>query len=151
MSKELLNFMTWVNQDEKLGYTSIGIERIVNRYITSKDLIIDDSYRFFKNSFPMKKSNPPKDYINEKGQLLTQEEFINKCKTDTEFSEKWGLKIEERELSLEERAKWLQDNKGYDLLVGNLDHDHIREVVEEEAPTKLITITYNDKTIESYE
>jgi len=80
-----------------------------------------------------------------------KESFINKCKTDTEFSEKWGLKIEERELSLEERAKWLQDNKGYDLLVGNLDHDHIREVVEEEAPTKLITITYNDKTIESYE
>ena len=48
-----------------------------------------------------------------------------------------------RELSLEERAKWLQDNKGYDLLVGNLDHDHIREVVEKESPT--------NKTIESYE
>ena len=72
-------------------------------------------------------------------------------KTDSEFSEKWGLKIEERELSLEERAKWLQDNKGYDLLVGNLEHDHIREVVEDEAPTKHITITYNNKTIETYE
>jgi hypothetical protein len=36
----------------------------------------------------------------------TQEEFINKCKTNTEFSEKWGLKIEERELSLEERGEW---------------------------------------------
>ena len=72
-------------------------------------------------------------------------------KTDPEFSEKWGLKIEERELSLEERAKWLQDNKGYDVLVGNLEHDHIREVVEEESPTKLITLTYNNETIESYE
>jgi hypothetical protein len=81
---------------------------------------------------------------------LTKEEFINKCKTDTEFSERWGLKIEQRELNLEERAKWLQDNKGYDLLVGNLDHDHIREVVEEEAPTKLIKVTYNDKTIEMF-
>jgi hypothetical protein len=89
--------------------------------------------------------------IDNPNRMLTKEEFINKCKTDSEFSEKWGLKIEERELSLEERAKWLQDNKGYDLLVGNLDHDHIREVVEEEAPTRLITITYNDKTIESYE
>ena len=29
---------------------------------------------------------------------LTKEEFINKCKTDTEFLEKWGLKIEEREV-----------------------------------------------------
>jgi len=34
---------------------------------------------------------------------LTKEEFINKCKTETEFSKKWGLKIEERELNLEER------------------------------------------------
>jgi hypothetical protein len=85
------------------------------------------------------------------GRPLTKEEFINKCKTDTEFSQRWGLKIEERELNLEERAKWLEDNKGYDLLVGNLDHDHIREVVEEEAPTKLITVTYKNKTIESYE
>jgi len=78
---------------------------------------------------------------------LKKEEFINKCKTDSEFSQRWGLKIEQRELNLEERAKWLQDNKGYDLLVGNLDHDHIREVVEKEPPTKLITITYNNKTI----
>jgi len=85
------------------------------------------------------------------GRSLTKEEFINKCKTDQEFSEKWGLKIEERELSLEESAKWLQDVKGYDLLVGNLEHDHIREVVEEEGPTKLITLTYNNETIEVYE
>ena len=84
-------------------------------------------------------------------ELLTKEEFINKCQTDSEFSEKWGLTIEERELSLEERAQWLQDNTEWDLLVGNLDHDHIREVVEEEAPTKLIKVTYNDKTTESYE
>jgi hypothetical protein len=80
-----------------------------------------------------------------------QEGFINKCKTNPEFSETWRLKIEERELTLEERAKWLQDNKGWDLLVGNLDHDHIREVVEEEAPTKLITLEYNGIKTESYE
>jgi hypothetical protein len=80
-----------------------------------------------------------------------KEMFVDLCTHDKTFSEKWGLKIEERELSLEERAKWLQDNKGYDLLVGNLEHDHIREVVEEESPTKLITITYNNETIESYE
>jgi len=36
---------------------------------------------------------------------MTQFMFLNKCKTDSEFSEKWGLTIEERELSLEERAK----------------------------------------------
>jgi thymidylate synthase len=49
-----------------------------------------DAYKFFKNSFPIKKSNPPKDYINEDGKLLTQEEFINKIKTDDEFAKRWG-------------------------------------------------------------
>jgi hypothetical protein len=81
---------------------------------------------------------------------LTKEEFINKCITDEEFAEMWGLKIEERELSLEERALWLENN-GWELLVGNLDHDHVREIVEEESPTKLLTVTYNKETIEIYE
>ena len=103
--------------------------------------IIDESYENYRE----------KNHILYKDTAWTKEEFINKCKTDPEFSEKWGLRVEERKLSLEERAKWLQDNKGYDLLVGNLEHDHIREVVEEESPTKLITLTYNNEKIESYE
>jgi hypothetical protein len=108
--------------------------------------LLDESYK----DYFIKKSSETGPF-GVAGIIPTKDEFINNCKTDIEFSEKWGLKIEERELSLEERAKWLEDNKGYDLLVGNLDHDHIREVVEEESPTKLITITYNDKKIEHYE
>ena len=37
--------------------------------------------------------------------VLYQQEFINKCKTDQEFSETWGLTIEELDLSLEERIR----------------------------------------------
>ena len=95
------------------------------------------------------------------GQLVkcpTMKEFVNKCKTDTEFSKKWGLKIEERELSFEERRdeyikrnpqetndgvldyKWIGDN-----LCNSEDYDKWN------IPTRLITITYNNKTIESYE
>jgi hypothetical protein len=77
--------------------------------------------------------------------LYTQEEFINKCKTDTEFSEKWGLKIEERELSLEERTE-LAKGKVVPLL-GSKDDSYN----EAGIPKQSITITYNDKTIESYE
>jgi hypothetical protein len=108
--------------------------------------LLDESYK----DYFIKKSSETGPF-GVAGIIPTKDEFINNCKNNPEFSEKWGLKIEERELSLEERAKWLEDNKGYDLLVGNLDHDHIREVVEEESPTKLITISHNDKTIESYE
>ena len=106
--------------------------------------IIGAAYKFFKNSFPMKKSNPPKNYINEKGQLLGQEEFINRIKTDDEFSKTWGLKIEERKLSLEERNKWSWDNWGITCEMESV-------LDEQEVPTKLITITYNNEKTEIYE
>ena len=87
--------------------------------------------------------------------LYLKEEFINKCKTDTEFSEKWGLKIEERELSLEERIRIyaLKEGQTYEEFVTNWNTDEqwLEDLSDTTIPTKLITITYNDKTIESYE
>jgi len=64
----------------------------------------------------------------------TQEEFINKCKTDSEFSQRWGLKIEEQTI-LEQVDQNNPMLKGSTALY----------------PRKLITITYNDIKIESYE
>jgi len=95
-----------------------------------------------------------KNYVNNRpsqfyGPYYTQEEFINKCKTNTEFSEKWGLKIEERELTPKERIELaggrIQDK--YPALV----EMSLRVCDERDIPTKLITITRNGKTIESYE
>ncbi len=80
-----------------------------------------------------------------------REMFVAMCTYDKTFSERWGLKIEERELSLEERGQWCQDFLDWDLVVGNLDHDHIREDVEENAPIKLITVTYKENKTEIYE
>ncbi len=80
-------------------------------------------------------------------------EFINKCKTDTKFSEKWGLKIEERELSLEERYKLANINGRKERLPGEPHYtdEQQHSLLDELVPTKQITITYNDKTIENYE
>jgi hypothetical protein len=80
---------------------------------------------------------------------LKKEEFINKCKTDTEFSERWGLKIEERELSLEERTIIFQNSEHskHINLIKFKDIEELNKVI----PTKLITITYNDTKLESYE
>jgi len=64
----------------------------------------------------------------------TQEEFINKCKTDSEFSQKWGLKIEEQTI-LEQVDQNNPVLKGSTALY----------------PRKLITVTYNDIKIKSYE
>jgi hypothetical protein len=90
-------------------------------------------------------------------ELLTQEEFINKCKTNPEFSEKWELKIEERELSNDERFriayKNLELRKKLEAQSKMLHYPDGHNKVMDDAniPTKLITITYNNKTIESYE
>jgi len=94
----------------------------------------------------------------------TKEEFIKKCKTDSEFSEKWGLKIEERELSLEEKEYQLEktncinDIENDRIIYGHEWEKYIQEQYEGiqltqgiKIPTKLITITYNNEIIESYE
>jgi len=85
--------------------------------------------------------------------FLLKEEFINKCKTNSEFSEKWGLKIEERELSLVERYDLIEDDKHTQFVNWqSLGTDRVKEVLDElNIPTKLLTITYNNETIESYE
>jgi hypothetical protein len=88
----------------------------------------------------------------------TQEEFINKCKTDSEFFERWGLKIEERELSFEERCEIQiarlegMYSSGKEVFIQHSVND-VKQITMDKnnIPTKLITITYNDKKIESYE
>jgi hypothetical protein len=78
-------------------------------------------------------------------ELLSKEEFINKCKTDSEFSQKWGLKIEERGLRKDERHKLLTQQMSK--LRAIRDEDYI----EYNIPTKLITVTHNNETVEIYE
>ena len=82
-----------------------------------------------------------------------REMFINKCKTDPEFSEKWGLKIEERELSWDERADLSREKRR---TYANWPYWSLEEMEYHltdvwNIPTKLITLTYNNETIESYE
>ena len=121
--------------------------------------IIDEVYKKYADSHWTPPSNP-------KGKLLSdqlfsvvpmehsKESFINKCKTNPEFSEKWGLKIEERELSLEERYHlWFTNNYETGMeryfdpnKIPNFDDQYYTP-----TPTKLITLTNTNKTIKIYE
>lgn len=79
----------------------------------------------------------------------TIQEFINKIKTDSEFSEKWGLKIEERGLSYSEREELFNQNRIVILTKGEkIDEQDFDNV---EIPTKLITLEYNGIKTENYE
>ena len=84
---------------------------------------------------------------------LAKEEFINKIKTDDGFSKTWGLKIEERELSLEERYDLIEKDKHKQFVTWQSHGtNRIKEVIDEqEVPTKLITVTYKDERVEIYE
>jgi hypothetical protein len=120
--------------------------------------LLDEVYRKYADSHWTPPSNP-------KGKLLSdqlfsvvpmehsKESFINKCKTNTEFSEKWGLKIEQRELSWKERSKLLSTEQFYEFGFLSPFTDVIINYYlnQKNIPTKLITVTYNDKTIENYE
>ena len=111
----------------------------------NKEQIIDEAY---KNYFLIKSLE--KGPFGISGLILPKEEFIDKCKTDSEFSERWGLKIEERELSLEERKSIYENEYTGSVEVPN-NHWLNSKLTTRNIPTKLITIKYNDKTIESYE
>jgi hypothetical protein len=106
--------------------------------------LLDEAYEkaLMKYGFNSLPGTPP-------GTVLeTQEIFINKCKTDDEFSEKWGLRIEERELNDKERVKLYEQKTNIDTSFFPV----LRETLNfHNIPTKLTTVTYNNKTIESYE
>jgi hypothetical protein len=106
----------------------------------NKEQIIDEAYNNFVTTV---ENNRPEGYTRE---VLTQEEFVKNSIIDPYFSKHWGLKIEERELDMFER--WELAN-----LTPNMSEiDYCNKLCDEHnVPTKLITITYNDKTIESYE
>jgi hypothetical protein len=119
--------------------------------------LLDEVYRKYADSHWTPPSNP-------KGKLLSdqlfslvpmehsKESFINKCKTDSEFSERWGLKIEERELCKLERINVAIEKKlTHKTAHLTKDFDYQKWCDEQNIPTKLITITYNDTKLESYE
>ena len=120
--------------------------------------LLDDAYKNYEKNINDGIQNPndikwditePK---NPKLYPLTKEEFIDRIKTNSEFSERWGLMIEERELSRLERISIAIEKKlTHKTAHLTKDFDYQKWCDEQNIPTKLITITYNNETIESYE
>jgi len=117
--------------------------------------LLDEAYENYLNNFIEPVCPPNLDVQPSYYEPMTKEWFIKSTKENNsrgqEFSKKWKLKIEERELSLEERSD-LKNSSPY--LYGKPQNARLideRLLDSNKVPTKLITITYNDKTIESYE
>ena len=128
--------------------------------------IIDKAYE----NYSSKQNEYWKKWLTDESQIkkfddgLSKEEFVNKIKTDNEFSERWGLKIEERELSLDEK-EWelekthcINDIENDRVIYGHDWETYIKEQYDGiqstqgiVIPTKLITLTYNNETTQFYE
>ncbi len=75
----------------------------------------------------------------------SKESFIQACKTDKSFSERWGLNIEERKLTDEERTKLYLEKTNTDTLFFPI----LRKTLDfHNIPKQEITVTYNNETIE---
>lgn len=134
--------------------------------------IIDEVYQNYLTNFTPPTCPPNLDVQPSYYEPMTKEWFIKSIKErglrGEEFSEKWGLKIEERELSEGERL-WICSQRHH-IRFGtndgptwynpdNPNRDKLKWMTEDQRqlcdskniPTKLITLTYNNETIESYE
>lgn len=87
-----------------------------------------------------------------------RESFREEARTNPKFAKKWGLKIEESELSFNERCE-IQINQ-LDGMYSSAKDVFIKSSINEvklemmnrnNIPTKLIKVTYNNETIEIYE
>ncbi len=108
--------------------------------------IIDDAYKNFEEWY--NEHSCKEDYTGY--YVPTKEEFIRLIKTDPEFSEKWGLKIDEMELSTQERNEWFQIHLNGNNPFMKSDWKDF-ELDQQNIPTKLITLEYNNEKIEIYE
>ena len=121
--------------------------------------LLDEAYNDYLKNFTPPKYPPNWDVQPDYYEPMSKEVFIYGIKIDKGFSQKWGLKIEEQELSLDERvnifnSKMLNEGIRTQIATVGVSEEYWRKSLEQtkhNIPTKLITVTYNDKTIESYE
>jgi hypothetical protein len=130
----------------------------------NKEQIIDEAYKNYLINFIRPICPPNLDVQPSYYEPMTKEWFIKSIKERSlrgnEFSQKWGLKIEERELSISERGelfrktypgKSVDDFAPTGMEVQSIRHQLDTRYENVNIPTKLITLTYNNETIESYE
>ena len=117
--------------------------------------IIDEAYKNFLMTSKKGVSKEILEKFIKHTPNIHKVEFIDKIKTNKEFSEKWGLKIEERELSLEERKEIMVKNKLDEVTINMFFNKTLdkpkQDMYENSIPTKLITVTHNNETVEIYE
>ena len=67
--------------------------------------LLDEVYENYRNSYPDAEKTFQYEKSTFETRRMTKDEFIDMIKSDVEYGRRWGLKIEERELSWKERVE----------------------------------------------
>ena len=113
--------------------------------------IIDEVYNEYVKSFENQSLVEQHSFDTDP---MTKEMFIEKIKFLGEFSEKWGLKIEEQKLTEERRYNiWFNNNyeTGMERFFNPEQLPDYDNPYYQPTPTKEITISYNGEKISFYE
>ena len=102
--------------------------------------IIDEAYELYWNSRPDAEKTFQYEGHNIETRRMTKDEFVEMVKTDEEYGIRWGLKIVERQLSLEERKKIYESDYTDGIEIYN-DYWLESKLTTRNIPTKLITVT----------
>ena len=119
-----------------------------------QEQIIDEVYQNYLTNFIPPTCPPNLDVQPSYYEPMTKEWFIKSIKErglrGEEFSEKWGLKIEERELNTQERNEWFQVHLNGNNPFMKSDWKDF-ELDQQNIPTKQITLEYNNEKTYYYE
>lgn len=128
--------------------------------------IFDDAYENYASSYTetltkFTPNNILEKNPNYKPHLLSKEGFIVKVRANEEFAKAWGLVFESRNLTNEElherepKLKEIYDKKvevvRRQAYQEAADLRHEEKKILETLPSRVITLTYKDETIEVYE
>jgi hypothetical protein len=78
---------------------------------------------------------------------LTKEEFIDKIRNNYGFANIFGIDIDEKEMTWDEKVQWVMKNT-------NVEWENLyitEEAHKETTPKKIITLKYNNQIVKNYE
>jgi len=137
LNKREKALVTIIKNDEELGLYDFGFETDLEKY----NRTLDEAYENYL------KTHEYESFVMADEMGLTKEEFIDKIRNNYGFANIFGIDIDEKEMTWDEKVQWVMKNT-------NVEWENIyitEEAHKETTPKKIITLKYNNQIVKNYE